>query len=191
VILYSVRFDITLDVPTLRTERLQLEPLAPGHSLAMFELWSNEEVCRYSGAMIDAAGHSISSPVLTIQDSDRILDYWLRARQAGVGFRWALVSRETGSFLGTAGFNTLGTCSEYAYHLHPSEWGRGLMSETTVAALEWASSQESCAEVEAFIDRGNDRSIALVLRNGFEWRAHGTDGTDRYVTGVERRDTGS
>jgi ribosomal-protein-alanine N-acetyltransferase len=191
VILNSVRFDIAVDVPTLRTKRLQLEPLAPGHSLGMFELWSNEEVCRYSGTMIDAAGHSIPSPVVTIGDSDRILDYWLRASRAGTGFRWALVSRATGSFLGTAGFNTLGTCSEYAYHLHPSVWGRGVMSEATVAALEWASSWQPCADVEAFVDRDNDRSIALLLRHGFEWRAPGPEGTDRYVTGVDRRDAGA
>lgn len=175
-----------MNVPTLHTERLVLEPLSHAHSLGMFALWSDDDVCRYSGKTVDADGRAIESPVQTRADSDRILDYWLRASEGGTGFRWALVLRESGSFLGTTGFNTLGECCEYAYHLHPSAWGYGYMSEATVAALDWASSCEPCAEVEAIIDRDNDRSIALVLRNGFEWRARGTDGTDRYVTRVMR-----
>ncbi len=154
----------------------------------MFALWSNDEVCRYSGTTVDADGRTIDSPVHTRADSDRILDYWLRASEAGIGFRWALILHESGSFLGTAGFNSLGECCEYAYHLHPSVWGRGLMSEATVAALDWASSYKPCTEVDAFIDRANDRSIALVLRSGFEWRSQGADSTDRYVTRVRRRD---
>jgi len=178
---------VDMDVPTLRSERLLLEPLGFGHSLGMFALWSNSDVCRYSGPITDSNGHPIAAPVENLVDSDKIVDYWLRASEAGTGFRWALVEHDTAAFVGTVGFNTLGKCCEYAYHLHPSAWGCGLMSEATQVALGWASSWEPCVEVEAFIDRDNERSIALALRCGFEWCARKSDGTDRYVIRVQRQ----
>jgi len=145
------------------------------HSDGMFALWSDPEVCRYSGPLIDAHGAPIVSPVETRADSDRIIDFWLRAADQGTGCRWALVLRETGAFVGAAGFNALGVCWEYAYHLAPDRWGQGLMSEATTELLGWAVSEHRCREFELFIDPANRRSLALARRHGFECCAPESD----------------
>ena len=74
-----------LTIPTLRNERLRLEPLSPTHSAGMFTLWSRAEVCRYSGPAVDAFGDPVQLPAVTPLDSDRILDFFVRRAAAGLG----------------------------------------------------------------------------------------------------------
>lgn len=167
-------------VPRLETERLLLEPFSVEHSEGMFSLWSNPEVCRYSGPINDYEMNPVTSPAESVEDSDKILEFWLKAREEGWGFRWALVLRHSKEFIGIAGFNSLGRCSEYAYHLHPNHWGKGLMTEASKMALQWISGQD-CVEVEAFIDPENARSIALAERLGFRITGDFSEGARRYL----------
>ena len=67
----------------LETERLVLEPLSLDHSEGMFLLWSDPEVCRYAGPIHDYEGRPVASPVHASSDSDRIIDFWVRAHSDG------------------------------------------------------------------------------------------------------------
>jgi ribosomal-protein-alanine N-acetyltransferase len=168
-------------IPRLRTQRLVLEPLSWSHRAGMFALWSRAEVCRYSGEARDGDGARIALPARSPADSDRILDFWLRAGETGAGFRWALTLAANGRFVGAAGFNSLGPCAEYAYHLDPDFWGRGLMAEASRLALEWAGAREGHIGVELYIDDENSRSIALARRLGFAPGKTIKDTARRYV----------
>jgi len=168
-------------VPTLSSERLILEPLSFDHSAGMFSLWSEPEVCRFSGAAKDFEGRPIALPAKSPADSDRIIDFFQRQCAEGAGFRWALITQGKGRFVGTAGFNRLGPCSEYAYHLHPNFWGQGLMSEASGVAFAWLRDHHPLVEVEAFIDPDNCPSIALAMRLGFQATGQTIDGAARYL----------
>jgi len=154
-----------LDLPTLQTARLVLEPLGPHHSAGMFRLWSQEAVCRHSGPAEDAAGRPIRLPARTPADSDGILDFFIRRAARGLGFRWAML--EGPQFVGAIGFNHLTPRAELAYHLHPDAWGRGLATEATEAALAWAAGRGDVLEAEAFIEPANTASIRLAERLAF------------------------
>lgn len=171
-------------VDELETERLVLEPLSLSHSAGMFNLWSDPEVCRYSGPIHDIEGRVIPSPVRTSSDSDRIIDFWIRAQSDGWGFRWALCERSSGVFIGTTGFNALGLCAEYAYHLNRGYWGQGFMSEATSAALSWAGAN-GATRVEAFIEPANANSIRLVERQAFVRTDEVRDGALRFVKDLD------
>ena len=123
-----------LELPVLWTRRLVMEPLTRLHSSGMFALWSDPEVCRYSGPSVDSLGRPIPLPARSPEASDAIIDYFVRARAGGTGFRWALVLCADGRFVGTLGMNSLGDCPEIAFHMHPRFWGRGLMTEAARAA---------------------------------------------------------
>ncbi len=170
----------------LETSRLVLVPISLVHSSGMFALWSNAEVCRYSGPIRDYDGLPIASPVRDAAQSDRIIDFWMRARLDGWGVRWAMCDRESGAFVGATGFNSLGPLAEYAYHLLPEHWHKGLMSEATEAVFEWARNA-GCTEVEAFIDPGNINSIAFAERNGFKLTGEITDQAERFVRSLVDR----
>jgi taurine dioxygenase len=132
----------------------------------MFRLWSSPEVCQYSGRLTDRHGNVIPSPVRNRGDSDKIVDFWTKAQEDGWGFRWALLRRASGEFVGTAGFNSLGPSSEYAYHLHPDHWHEGLMSEASAAAFAWLASEDFSTVIEAVIAPENANSIAFAERWG-------------------------
>ena len=170
---------VPITIPALATGRLSMVPLALIHSRLMFDLWSDPDVCRYSGIVSDYEGKQLPMPAATIAVSDKIVDFWQRASADGWGFRWAILEPETYTPIGIVGFNGLGLASEIAYHLHPAHWGKGFMSEAVTAAVDWRLARGGCAELEAFIDPANERSIALAERLGF-------CGTDIVVEGARR-----
>lgn len=169
---------VALQIPTLSTARLRLEPLTAAHSAGMFALWSREEVCRYSGPAVDVSGLPISLPTTSPLESGRIIDFFVRRAAAGLGFRWAMMTEPKEMFVGTLGFNHLGPCPEMAWHLHPDVWGKGLMAEACRAALAWVP---GASRVQAFIDPDNDASIRLAERLGFQATGEVADDTRRYL----------
>jgi ribosomal-protein-alanine N-acetyltransferase len=157
-----------LHIEDIQTERLLLTALSFEHSEAMYQLWSNPDVCRYSGLVTDYDRREIPMPAASAAESDKIIDFWLRASADEWGFRWAVIERASGTFLGHIGFNSLGPVSEIAYHLSPDHWGKGIMSEAATAAVGWALKTTPNTILEAFIEPENSGSIALIERLGFE-----------------------
>ena len=174
-----------MEIARLRTQRLDLAPLDRSHSPGMFELWSAPDVCRYSGPVSDYEGNPVPLPAADALASDRIFEFWLRAASDGWGFRWAITDRATGQFIGAAGFNSLGPCSEYAYHLIPVHWGHGYMTEASEAAFRWIAETGTCREIELFIEPGNRRSVALAERLNFKAESDLREGALRYRRSVE------
>ena len=169
-----------LAVPTLTTDRLVLEPLTLAHSAGMFAMWSRPEVCRYSGPGFDLAGHPIRLPAGTSDDSDRIIVFFLKGLADGARFRWAMLSRSDRAFVGAVGFNSLGACSELAYHQRPEFWGQGLMAEAAGAALDWLRGRPDATDVEAFVDPANLASVRLAQRLGLRLSRKASVGAERY-----------
>ena len=181
-----------LTLPTLRSARLVMTPLSPAHSAGMFDLWSREEVCRYSGPACDYQFQPIELPARTAADSDKIIDFFVRSAADGTRFRWALQTQAEHAFIGIAGFNQLGPCSEYAYHLHPGFWGQDLMSEASLLAMEWLRGRPDCTQVEAFIEPANLASVKLATRLGLQPTGEVSEGAARYtalLTDVPRLST--
>lgn len=171
-----------MNVPTVQTERLRLEPLDRRHSDGMFQMWSDPEVCRHSGPAVDVSGQPITLPADCPEDSDRIIEFFLSRSEEGTGFRWAVVSRDTGVFVGSVGFNSLGGSCELAYHLDPKYWGNGLMSEAARAATDWAFREFGAHEIEAFVEPENTSSVRLIERLGMAPTGDCDGGVRRYST---------
>jgi len=91
-----------------------------------------------------------------------------------------VVARGEGDFVGAVGYNSLGRDSEFAYHLLPRYWGRGLAAEASRAALAWGFSTGARC-IECHIEPGNLRSIQLAEQLGFREAAHPEGETRRYV----------
>ncbi len=157
-----------------------MEPLSLAHSGGMFELWSDAEVCRFSGTVIDYDGNVIDVPAATSAQSDRIIDFWLNAANAGWGLRWAVLREGSEAvFAGTVGFNSLQGCAELAYHLLPRHWGNGIMTEASEAAIQWVRGT-GVREIEAFIEPENTPSRALAGRLGMAPTTAFSDGAQRH-----------
>lgn len=130
--------------------------------------------------MQDYEGNRIATPVTDSAESDRIIDFWLKAAQAGWGVRWAVSDKHTNEFLGTIGFNSLTDYFEIAFHLHPDYWGRGVMSSASRLIVEWAK-QQGATGLEAFVDPDNASSQTLLLRLGLKPTTEFSEGAERYA----------
>ncbi len=173
--------DNEIEIPTLETKRLRLEPLSMKHSLGMFKLWSDEKVSRYSGPIRDSDGNLIDMPASRIEQTDLLIEFWDKALNDGWGFRWAIILLETDDpFLGTVGFNSLSDQYEIAFHLVSDYWGKGIMTEASTAAIIWAFSR-GATSIEAFIEPENKPSFALATRLGMHPTEDYIEGARKYV----------
>ena len=171
---------LKLDVPNLSTKRLSLEPLSFDHSQGMFSLWSDEFVIKYSGTVADIKGNTIEMPAKTSDQSDLIIDFWLEAINKGWGFRWAVHLKENQkAFVGTVGFNSLEEEYELAFHLIPKFWGKGIMTEASKSAVEWAA-RNGAKTIVAFIEDENQSSIELARRLGLVATSELSSGARKY-----------
>ena len=177
---------VALVVPTLKTSRMELSPLSERDGPSMFELWASPQVCQHSGPAVDYRGVSIPLPARQRQDSDRLLDYWLKRRAEGTGFRWAVRLGADRTFVGAVGFNELGELPELAYHLLPERWGHGIMQEAAREALAWCFSSSEAVAVVAFVEPDNERSASLARRLGFSRDGEDDSGAHRYVMSASR-----
>ena len=180
---------MSLTVPYVSSNRLTLRPLSRADSDGMFALWSQPEVCRFSGEARDVSGGLITLPAQSSADSNKIIDFFLDSGAAGTGFRWAMILKSDQHFIGAIGFNSIGPCSELAYHLHPRHWGKGLMTEAGRAALAWLFREEDRSSAEAFIEDQNLPSIRLIERLGFVRTDVIKQGARRYSLARDRAQT--
>ena len=73
---------------------------------------------------------------------------------------------------GTVGFHSISQVNhsaELAYDLHPDFWGRGLISHSARALIEWSFTQRHYQRIQATILPENLASIKVIERLGFQY----------------------
>lgn len=145
----------------LRTERLVLHRwAAPAHTAALIALNAQPAAVRFLNAGVPY------SPAESERQSARFAEHW---STFGFGL-WAIEA--DGRVVGFAGvchprwFPAHAHEVEAAWRLDPSAWGRGYATEAGRAALEAAFTHLELDHVSAFIDEGNDASVAVARRLG-------------------------
>ena len=160
--------------PRLKTERLILRPHQLSDFEAYREMWTDPIVLRYT--IVEP--RTAQDAWMTLQ---RSLGSWVLL---GFGL-WALELKETGDFIGDAGFmNALRPLTpdkrgqpEMAYALATAHHGKGLMSEALHATHAWLDAEMPGIEAFALIDDDNIASIRVAEKHGYrvERRADSND----------------
>jgi len=148
------------DRVTLETGRLVLRPLREDDAAALFAMFSDPRVVRYTSTppweSIDVAHQRIAD--------DR------RELAAGEHLRLGVVLRDGGPIVGTCSVYQLHEESrraELGYALAVHAQGRGLMHEALTAVLDWAFGPLELHRVEADADPRNAPSVRTLERLGF------------------------
>ena len=167
----------------IQTPRLTLTPPTLADFDDYADLWADPTVVRFMG------GVPFARPVA-----------WARfQRQAGGwalrGFgTWIVRERESGRFVGEAGFQdfkrditpALGPEPEAGWMLAPRSHGQGLASEAVAAAHAWADARFGEPRTVCMIDPGNASSLRLATRMGYAEYARAAFG-ERSVVLLERQ----
>lgn len=154
-----------MNPPTLTTSRLILRPMQKGdfpHAVAM---WGDEDVVRFIGGVI-------RSPQDVWFASVRGRGMW---DILGFGY-WTVIDRETGDFLGEAGFADfkrgmtpdLSQWPEAGWAFGRASWGRGIASEAIAAIHGWLDENRPGDSV-CVIDEGNRASRRVAEKCGYEF----------------------
>jgi ribosomal-protein-alanine N-acetyltransferase len=93
------------------------------------------------------------------------------ARTDSTPLRLAIVSNESGAFVGTIGFHSVfpqNRSAELAYELAPQVWGRGIATRLCRELTRWGHDAAGLIRIQAAVLVSNERSIRVLERGSFE-----------------------
>lgn len=147
-------------LPTLSATRVILRSLGEPDVLALFEVFSNEDVMRYWSS--PAMRHPADAGAYL-----RRIEEGFRTRNL---FQWGIARRTDDGVIGTCTlfhFDTDHRRAELGFALGRVHWGQGIMTEALAALIEFAFGILGLHRLEADADPRNERSLRLLERHGF------------------------
>ncbi len=102
---------------------------------------------------------------------DDLSAYGAQVREPGSMTRFAVVRRDNGAFIGSAGFHSvspLNRTAEIAYDLAPEVWGQGIARAACNALTQWAFDHVGMVRVQGSTLTSNTRSQRVLDACGFE-----------------------
>jgi len=146
----------------IETERLWLREYVPEDAAATFELGSNAEVQRFTGARCLASIEEAKQMLC----QHPIADY----RKHGFG-RWGGVCKDNGRLIGFAGLKYLDEMREVdvGYRLLPEYWGIGLATEAARACVRYGFETLKLSRIIGLVDPKNLRSVRVLEKCGLSF----------------------
>jgi RimJ/RimL family protein N-acetyltransferase len=156
------------DLGSTQTERLRLERWShTAHGAGLAAMNAQPEVLEYLG------GGSRMTRAESDAASAGITAHW---DAYGFGL-WAAIERATGEMLGFVGlchplwWPAMIERVEVGWRLRREAWGAGYATEGARAALRAGFETLGLEEIVSFVDRGNERSLAVARRLGMSVEA--------------------
>lgn len=151
-----------MKTPILETKRLILRPFCLEDSKEAFECWeSDPDVAKYmfwtSHNDLNKTNFWVKEEVSKIDSDD-----W---------YRWAIVSKETGTLLGTGliYFEKEYEKFEIAYNLGKKGWGFGYTTEAMEEVIKFAKNQLNIKEIVGRHAKENVASGKILEKLGFRY----------------------
>ena len=147
--------------PQMETDRFILRKTEERDTRDLFELYSEEEVLKYTQLL----------PFSAEDEAWHEMNWHLEIFTQQIGIRWLIEEKCSGRVVGTCGF--LHYLKEYGrteigYDLAPSYWRRGIMSEVAAPILAFGFNSMKLNRIEAKVDPANAASIGLLTKLGFK-----------------------
>jgi ribosomal-protein-alanine N-acetyltransferase len=147
-------------VPMLETARLVLRPITTADAPALLSLFGDKDVTRFYDL----------ETFTSVEQAEALVQKLAAVHEAGRGRRWGMQPKTETELVGTVGFNEWARAARrggLGYDLRSTHWGRGLVAEALLAILKYGFEEMDLNRVEAFVMRGNERSMKLLRKLGF------------------------
>ncbi len=141
----------------LRTERLVLTSWLPGDVTPLLEMHSDSETMRYV---------RFGRPESRAETMQLVQQYMTEHRERG-WTKWRLAKHD-GQLVGRAGFGGDDASHGLSYAIHRQHSGQGLATEIAQALVDWHRQHAPRARLRALVQVGNDASVAVLRKVGFE-----------------------
>lgn len=146
--------------PVLITERLILRKISMDDDKAIYLQRSNAIVNKYI----------VRTPPADITETQAWITRINKSVDEGQNVNWAITLKDSRTFIGLIclwNFSEDRTIAETGYELNPDYHGQGYMNEALNCILNYGFTNLKLAMIEAFTQKGNTNSIALLKKNGF------------------------
>lgn len=146
----------------LLTDRLRLRPYRSGDVTAMYAVFGDPEVMRFS---MSGGDRSIDETQTRVQ---KLIDH-----QAKFGFSlWVVEDRATGAVLGDCGLKQLeeGPEIEVGYRFAKPHWGRGYATEAAAASVRYGFGTLNLPRIVAVVAPPNTASSHVLEKIGLKYQ---------------------
>lgn len=146
--------------PRIETERIILMELTSDDAEAIFRNFSDPEISQ----------KFLEQPLTDIGQARQFVEQFDAEFKQGKGFTWAIVFKENNACIGTCGYGfvEIGNRGEIGFDLAKEYWGKGIMSESLKAIIDYGFSALQLLKIEAHTFSENDHAIHLLENLGFQ-----------------------
>lgn len=138
-----------------------------------FGLWRNEhidEVFEFHRPI--EVYNFLSGREETREDAGRRIERWTEDFQKHGFCKFRLTDRETGQFIGRAGFGVHEEMPEIGYALKPQFWGKGFALEAAMALRDWMFSVRDVQFFIGYAYSANNASTRILEKIGMKFTHH-------------------
>ena len=147
--------------PELHTKRFLLKRIVPEDQAFIFKGLSHPGVIPFYGVQYK-----------TFEETNEQMKYYDGLLKEKTGIWWKIVDRDTADPLGACGmnyYNVIHEKAEIGYWLLPEYWKKGIMPEVMPVMIGHLFNHWKLHRLEAVIEDGNDTSIRLAEKLGFQF----------------------
>ena len=142
---------------TIQTERLLLRKPRMDDASAIFEAYAQDpEVTHYL----------VWKPHKNMQETEQFLLACEQLWHTGKDFAYVITLKGNDRLIGMFGLHPMNLKVEVGYALARPYWGKGYMTETLCAMIDWAFTQPDIFRVQAFCDVENIASARVMEKAG-------------------------
>lgn len=150
--------------PDLSTERLLLRPMEPGDAPEVYFMRTDPHVNQFIDRKSPANLEEVRAFIQKVIEGPNLM--------------WSITLKGQPKMIGSISlwnFSEDRKVVELGYALHPDHQGKGIMSETLRAVLDFGFESLQVDSIEAFTQVGNAPSRKLLDRHGFALQADRED----------------
>lgn len=151
--------------PTLNSKRLIIREMKSTDVEIVFTFNSSKDCLKYI----------LREPFQTKIKAIEKLNFFLEGNKKNTAYWWVFTLKETGEDIGYGGLFDISkehNRAEIGYGIIQKHWNKGFMSEIIDEIIHFGKSSLSLHKIYAYILDGNQASIQLLKKRGFEKEAH-------------------
>jgi ribosomal-protein-alanine N-acetyltransferase len=147
------------EFPVFKTARLVLRQFKEWDLENVFLGLSNPRVIKYYGVHFN-----------TLEETKKQIEWFAELEKDETGIWWAVCSADNLIFYGAVGLYYLNrelNKAELGFWLIPEHWGKGIISESVLLALEYGFKKMHLKRIEAEVETENIPSISVLKKLQF------------------------